>query len=71
VTIEPIWDSNRCFTVSKRWRPIQFKRFRSKRSDDGGQRLAGAFRLTFSADARGPIALGWSSHFGMGLFVPE
>jgi CRISPR-associated protein Csb2 len=71
VTIEPVWDSNHVFKVSKRWRTLQFKRFRSKRSDDGGCRLAGSFRLTFSVDARGPIALGWSNHFGMGLFVPE
>ncbi len=36
----------------------------------GARRLAGAFRLTFARPVRGPIALGWSSHFGMGLFVP-
>ena len=27
--------------------------------------------LTFSAPVSGPIALGNSSHFGLGLFVPE
>ncbi len=69
VSVEPLWE-NRVFTVAGRWRPIQFKRFRRKAGDDGGRRLAGSFRLTFDRPVRGPIALGWSSHFGMGLFVP-
>lgn len=52
-------------------RPIEYKRFRStKRSDDGGRRLSGFFRLKFAEPVRGPIALGHSSHFGMGLFMP-
>jgi CRISPR-associated protein Csb2 len=51
-------------------RPIQFRRFRQKRGDDGGRRLAGFFRLTFLNPVPGPIALGHSSHFGLGLFVP-
>lgn len=51
-------------------RPIQYKRFRQKRGDDGGRRTAGAFRLIFPRAIRGPIALGHSSHFGLGLFVP-
>ena len=70
VTIEPLWDQNHVFSIAERWRPIQFKRFRWKPSDDGGRRLAGAFRLTFSAPACGPIALGHSAHFGLGQFVP-
>ena len=51
-------------------RPIEFKRFRSKPGDDGGRRLAGAFRMEFSQEVGGPIVLGHSSHFGMGLFRP-
>jgi len=35
-----------------------------------GRRLAGAFRLIFAHPACGPLALGGSAHFGMGLFVP-
>jgi CRISPR-associated protein Csb2 len=54
-----------------RLRPIQFKLFRSKRSDDGGRRAAGAFRIIFPEPVTGPICLGHSSHFGMGLFVPD
>lgn len=71
VAIEPIWDDNMVFKIASRLRPIQFKRFRSKADDDGGRRLAGSFRLTFRHPVSGPIALGWSSHFGMGLFVPQ
>ena len=52
-------------------RPIQFKRFRQKRSDDGCRRPAGFFRIKFDSPTSGPIALGHSSHFGMGLFLPE
>jgi CRISPR-associated protein Csb2 len=52
-------------------RPIEFKRFRRKRSDDGGRRPAGAFRVIFPEPVLGPICLGHSSHFGLGLFVPE
>lgn len=70
VTIEPLWDDNHVFKVAGQWRTIQFKRFRRKAGADGGRRLAGAFRLTFRKPVRGPIALGWSSHFGLGQFVP-
>jgi len=52
-------------------RPIQFKRFRQKRNDDGGRRLAGSFRIRFPIPVAGPIALGHSAHFGLGLFVPD
>jgi CRISPR-associated protein Csb2 len=53
-----------------RLRPIQFKRFRSKRGDDGGRRPAGGFRITFTSPVRGPLCLGHSCHFGLGLFAP-
>jgi CRISPR-associated protein Csb2 len=51
-------------------RPIQFKRFRNKAGDDGGRRPSGAFRITFARPVEGPLALGHSCHFGLGLFVP-
>jgi len=70
VKIEPVWDENHVFKVSERRRCIQFKRFRRKTGDDGGRRLAGSFRIVFPSPVRGPIVLGWSSHFGMGLFLP-
>jgi len=69
--ISPLWDDNHVFRIGARWRTIQFKRFRRKAGDDGGRRVAGAFRLDFHRPVSGPIALGWSSHFGMGLFAQE
>jgi CRISPR-associated protein Csb2 len=54
-----------------RLRSLQFQRYRNKRGDDGGRRPAGAFRLRFAAPVPGPLVLGHSSHFGLGLFVPE
>jgi CRISPR-associated protein Csb2 len=54
-----------------RLRPIQFKRFRSKRGNDGGRRPAGGFRITFGTPVRGPLCLGHSCHFGLGLFLPS
>jgi len=50
-------------------RPIQFRRFRRKRNDDGGRRPTGAFRIVFNVPFAGPLSLGHSSHFGLGLFV--
>jgi len=71
VAIEPLWDDHHVFKVASRWRTIQFKRFRRKAGDDTGRRLAGAFRLTFRRPVRGPFALGYGCHFGLGLFVPD
>lgn len=70
VLVEPLWDENGVFRIAGRRRTIEFKRFRRKVGDDGGRRLAGAFRLVFRRTVQGPVALGWSSHFGMGLFTP-
>jgi len=70
MSIEPLLECG-TFKVAGRWSPFDFQRFRRKCGDDGGRRLSGAFRLTFPYPVRGPLALGWSSHFGMGLFLPE
>jgi CRISPR-associated protein Csb2 len=74
VEILPEWDDG-VFRIPscdgrRHLRPIQFKRYRSKPGDDGGRRLAGAFRIEFPRPVAGPIALGHSAHFGLGLFVP-
>lgn len=71
IGISLLTDENGVFRIARRWRPIQFKRSRQKRDDDGGHRLAGAFRIEFPQPVPGPIAVGHSSHFGMGLFLPE
>ncbi len=52
-------------------RAMQFRRSRKKQGDDGGRRPTGVFRLTFTAPVAGPLCLGHSSHFGLGLFLPS
>ncbi len=72
VAIEPLIDANGTFRLgARRLRPLQFRRFRQKRGDDGGRRPSGAFRLVFPRPVAGPIALGHSAHFGLGLFLPS
>lgn len=57
---------------SRRLRPIQFKRTRMRKPGDTGvSRMTGAFRLVFPSPVRGPICLGHSCHFGLGLFMPD
>ena len=51
------------------FRPLQYRLYRRKAGDDGGARLRGLFRLRFAKPIAGPIALGHSCHFGLGLFV--
>jgi CRISPR-associated protein Csb2 len=85
--IEPLCDEQGVFRIGRggvadgseqtlRLRPVQFKRFRRKRNDDGGRQPAGAFRVTFfdgngqPMSISGPICLGHSAHFGLGLFTP-
>jgi CRISPR-associated protein Csb2 len=55
----------------KNLRPIQFHRYRQKPGDDGGRRPSGAFRIVFATPRKGPLCLGHSCHFGLGLFSPE
>jgi len=52
-------------------RPIQFKLDRRKPGDDGPNRPRGLFRLRFPSPVSGPVALGHSCHFGLGLFLRE
>ena len=57
--------------IGWRYRSLQFQRARRRSRDDGYTRPLGAFRLTFAGEIAGPICLGYSCHFGMGLFRPE
>jgi CRISPR-associated protein Csb2 len=52
-------------------RPIEFCLCRRKPGDDGPNRPRGMFRLRFPRPVSGPIALGYSCHFGLGLFLPD
>jgi CRISPR-associated protein Csb2 len=53
----------------RRLRSYDFHLGRAKRGDDGARRPRGAFRLRFPQPISGPIALGHSCHFGLGLFL--
>jgi len=72
VEIEPLLDEHGVFRhpVQRDLRPLQFRRYRQKRNDYGGRRPAGFYVLHFPCLIPGPVALGYSSHFGLGLFVP-
>ena len=51
------------------FRPFEFFRYRQ----GGGSNAGGAFNfeLEFEESVRGPIALGFACHYGLGLFVPS
>lgn len=49
------------------FRPIEFFRYRQRGSSGGG---AFNFCIEFQEPISGPLALGFSCHFGLGLFVP-
>jgi CRISPR-associated protein Csb2 len=68
ISVEPLNNEHRC--SARQLRPFEFRCFRQKRGDDGGWRAAGAFKIIFPEPVRGPITLGHSNHFGLGLFVP-
>lgn len=51
-------------------RPIHFRRFRSRRGLTQPDRIGSFQRLTFPEPIAGPLALGFSSHYGLGLFRP-
>jgi len=53
----------------RRLRTYEFRLQRRKSGDDGGRRPRGAFRIHFPRPVRGPICLGYSCHFGLGLFL--
>lgn len=50
--------------------PIHFHRFRSKHGLTQPDRHGSFWRLTFCEPLRGPLALGFGCHFGLGLFQP-
>jgi CRISPR-associated protein Csb2 len=54
------------------WRRFDLERYAGKSvKQRPRQRLTFGVRLTFAEPVRGPICLGYGSHFGLGRFVPE
>jgi len=54
-------------------RPLRWLQFQRTRKNGEGTRAGEfgfGFRVRFSAPVRGPLALGYGAHFGLGLFVP-
>ncbi|MEX2281208.1 MAG: type I-U CRISPR-associated protein Csb2 [Gemmatimonadota bacterium] len=52
-------------------RPVHFHRFRRKRGLTQPDTLGRFLELRFAKPIRGPLALGFACHFGLGLFVPS
>ena len=50
-------------------RPLQFHRFRSRGRETATNAHGALLRLRFPKDVRGPVALGYGCHFGLGLFA--
>lgn len=51
-------------------RPVHFLRFRRKRGLVQPDALGRMLELRFAGPIRGPLALGFGCHFGLGLFAP-
>lgn len=51
-------------------RSVHFHRFRGKRGLNQPDRHGSFWRLRFAEPLRGPLALGFACHFGLGLFAP-
>jgi CRISPR-associated protein Csb2 len=55
-------------------REVAWQEFQCRRSGGEGRRAAYdrgyGFRIEFAEEVRGPVAVGYASHFGMGVFMP-
>jgi len=52
--------------------PIHFRRFRTfKRNQQQPDRSGSFWEITFAEPIKGPLALGFACHFGLGLFQPD
>lgn len=54
----------------KTLRCLQYQTRRSEGNGSRGNGDSGSFTIEFSEEISGPLALGYGSHFGLGLFVP-
>ncbi|MES0872860.1 type I-G CRISPR-associated protein Csb2 [Sinimarinibacterium thermocellulolyticum] len=54
-----------------RLRPVHYHRFRNKRGLSQPDTLGRMIELRFEAPVRGPLALGFGCHFGLGVFSAE
>ncbi|WP_147653253.1 type I-G CRISPR-associated protein Csb2 [Vulcaniibacterium gelatinicum] len=59
-----------CDFDGRRLKPLHYHRFRGKRGLTQPDTLGRLIELRFAAPVRGPLALGFGCHFGLGLFAP-
>lgn len=57
--------------ADRRLRSIHYHRFRRKRGLTQPDTLGRLVEIKFNAPVRGPLAFGFSCHFGLGLFLPD
>ncbi|MBN1210262.1 MAG: type I-U CRISPR-associated protein Cas5/Cas6 [Myxococcaceae bacterium] len=62
-------EGSRGQVLARRWR--HFRRERPGEARRPPSQPALGLRLTFAEDVRGPLCLGYGSHFGLGQFIPE
>ncbi|MGL4549731.1 MAG: type I-G CRISPR-associated protein Csb2, partial [Gemmataceae bacterium] len=70
-TLTPRIEHLKCVDIgSRKLFPLDFRRARPRRrGDDGFQRAAALFRITFPTPVPGPICVGHNAHFGLGLHL--
>jgi CRISPR-associated protein Csb2 len=70
-TIKQCDERERPFQFGNRYlRSLQFETIRHDGSGNRGNSSGNAFTITFPKPVSGPLALGYGSHFGLGLFIP-
>lgn len=50
---------------------LHFHRFRSRRGEKQHDTMGALLRVNFPVPVRGPVAMGYGCHFGLGLFVAQ
>jgi CRISPR-associated protein Csb2 len=68
--IESVTELPDTLAGGRRLKPLHFHRFRRKRGLTQPDTLGRILELRFAEPVRGPLALGFGCHFGLGLFVP-
>ncbi|NEO28511.1 MAG: type I-U CRISPR-associated protein Cas5/Cas6 [Kamptonema sp. SIO4C4] len=59
------------FGVKEQFYGSQFWRNRLQGKGSRGPMQGYGFKLKFNEEVKGPIALGYGAHFGLGVFLPE
>ena len=68
--IESVTELPDTLAGGRRLKPLHFHRFRRKRGLTQPDTLGRMLELRFVEPLRGPLALGFGCHFGLGVFVP-